>query len=251
MTTCATWSQPDGNHFRGLCRNEFYRETNPGIVGSSCPICVTPVGPFPECDELPRTRHICRKWDGTTIGPGGIRPDQYIDTWVPFYTVNLNIPPTWTSGNAPWYSFTGFTTCDRFYLGEFTLGTIGGRCGSWETFLTDPNERYALNVGQFNPLCDDYTPLPRIQLFWSETNPVIGSNPVMTLRINFRVAGTVYRINCRYSNSPLSPIQHDCRVPLSFQTWQNTAGWNHNGSTSFAPISAMIGCSVTLTPLYL
>lgn len=37
--TCKTWSQPDGNHIRGLCTNELFAEGN----SNNCSICVTPV----------------------------------------------------------------------------------------------------------------------------------------------------------------------------------------------------------------
>lgn len=247
MTTCATWSQPDGNHFRGLCRNEFRRETNPGIVGSSCPICVTPAPPFPTCDTQPADRYICRQYDGTPILPGGIRPDQFIDTWVPFYKVNIVLNEVYRPG-PPWY-IDATPNCNEFYIGEFTLGTVGGRCGSWQTFLTDPDEQYSKTVSG-TAGCPDYTPLPRMQLFWSETNPTLVTNPIMTLRIHYRISSTNYAINCRYTSAPTSPLFHDCRKPLSFQTWQNTGGaWN--GVTTFRPISESVGASVTLTPLYL
>ncbi len=36
---CKTWSQPDGNHIRGLCTNELFAEGN----SNNCSICVTPV----------------------------------------------------------------------------------------------------------------------------------------------------------------------------------------------------------------
>ena len=51
---CRTWSQPDANHFRGLCTNSFYPEV--GSNAKSCVVCATPVqigGSCPDCDEDP------------------------------------------------------------------------------------------------------------------------------------------------------------------------------------------------------
>ena len=43
---CKTWSQPDGNHIRGLCTNELFAEGN----SNNCSICVTPIDTLvPEC----------------------------------------------------------------------------------------------------------------------------------------------------------------------------------------------------------
>lgn len=39
MTTCREWTQPDGNHFHGLCTNEFW----PKAGTRGCNICVDPV----------------------------------------------------------------------------------------------------------------------------------------------------------------------------------------------------------------
>lgn len=39
MTTCKEWIQPDGDHFRGLCQNEFWPKAGTG----GCNVCVSPV----------------------------------------------------------------------------------------------------------------------------------------------------------------------------------------------------------------
>lgn len=40
---CRTWSQPDGNHLRGLCTNELFSESG----GTNCSICIHPIGITP------------------------------------------------------------------------------------------------------------------------------------------------------------------------------------------------------------
>lgn len=48
------WTQPDGDHFRGLCQNEFWPVAESGAGG--CNICVSPVQPvIPRCGCNPRT----------------------------------------------------------------------------------------------------------------------------------------------------------------------------------------------------
>jgi hypothetical protein len=42
---CRVWSQPDANHWRGLCTNRFFPKT--GTEG--CPICVKPLTVSVEC----------------------------------------------------------------------------------------------------------------------------------------------------------------------------------------------------------
>jgi len=39
MTACREWTQPDGDHFRGLCTNEFW----PKAGTKGCDVCVNPV----------------------------------------------------------------------------------------------------------------------------------------------------------------------------------------------------------------
>lgn len=39
MTECTEWSQPDGDHFHGLCVNEF----EPEVGSEGCPVCVSPM----------------------------------------------------------------------------------------------------------------------------------------------------------------------------------------------------------------
>lgn len=39
MTTCREWTQPDGNHFHGLCTNEFW----PKAGTDGCNVCVSPI----------------------------------------------------------------------------------------------------------------------------------------------------------------------------------------------------------------
>lgn len=235
---CVTWSQPDANHLKGLCTNEFQRNTSPGVLGNNCSICVEPNIPSPTCESSGTQFQTCRNWDGTPI-VGSIRPDQWISTWTPFYTFTISLPAIYRNG-APWqHGTTG--NCESFYLGSFTLGPLNWKCGRWATFLTDPDERYKKLL---TSACSDRTEDTRIELFWNT------SNPVFEAFIRFRIFSTNHAITCRYSSAPLSPLLHDCRTPISFQTWRNSAG-DWTGSTAFKAISDTPGASVTLTPLYL
>lgn len=69
-TTCITWSQPDDKHFRGLCGNEFRRETPPaGVRGSDCTTCAAPIQIFGNCSScLPAPSAIYRVT--VSLGPG-------------------------------------------------------------------------------------------------------------------------------------------------------------------------------------
>ena len=227
MTACVVWSQPDPNHFNRLCTNTFRRNTSPGVFGDDCQLCVEPKQPYPTCESQLPQFHICRNFiDG-----------EYISTWTPFFTFTITLPSLYRTG-APWYyGTTG--NCDSFYIGSFTLGTLNWKCGRWTTFLTDPDERYKK---QLTGGCTDRTEDFRIDLFWSSTNPVLEAI------IRYRIFTTNYSIICRYSAA--SPLLHDCRKPISFQTWRNTGG-DWTGSTAFSSISSTPGASVTLTPLYL
>lgn len=50
MSECTEWSQPDGDHFHGLCVNEF----EPEVGSEGCPVCVSPV---------PAQSRVCGSFD--------------------------------------------------------------------------------------------------------------------------------------------------------------------------------------------
>lgn len=239
---CRIWSQPDARHWRGLCTNKFQSE---GSGSEDCFICVDPNIPSQTCESAGPQSQICRNWDGTPI-VGSMRPDQWISTWTPFYTFTISLPAIFRNG-APWYyGTTG--NCESFYLGAFTLGPFNWKCGRWTTFLDSPDERCMKLItalgGPGSANCTNRCERFRIELLWNFAQPVLEAF------IRFRIFSTDHAITCRYSSAPVSPLQHDCRTPISFQTWRNSAG-NWAGSTAFEAISATSGASVTLTPLYL
>lgn len=233
---CVTWSQPDADHLKGLCTNVFRRNTSPGVIGENCELCVEPHVPYPTCESVGPQFQICRKFDGT----------KWISTWTPFYTFTITLPAIFRNG-APWYHGTT-GNCESFYLGAFTLGPLNWKCGRWTTLDSIPDQAYKKLItaigGPGSASCTDRSSDYRIELFWKTTQPVLEAF------IRFQIFSTDYAITCRYSNAPFSPLQHDCRTPISFQTWRNSAG-NWAGSTAFEAISATPGASVTLTPLYL
>lgn len=229
MTTCVVWSQPDPNHFSGLCTNTFRRNTSAGVFGSNCHLCVEPQQPYQTCESQGPQFQICRNFIG----------GEWVSTWTPYFTFTITLPSLYRTG-PPWY-FGTTGNCDSFYIGSFTLGTFNWKCGRWTTFLTDPDERYKKLI---TSSCSDRTEDFRIDLLWSSTNPVLEAI------IRYRIFSVNHAITCRYSNAPTSPLSHDCRTPINFQTWRNSGG-DWTGSTAFKAISDTPGASVTLTPLYI
>ena len=78
---CKTWSQPDGNHIRGLCTNELFAEGN----SNNCSICVTPIdGSVSGCGCPPpkklRAIHYMRISFADGVDPGG--PGPYFPCWL-------------------------------------------------------------------------------------------------------------------------------------------------------------------------
>lgn len=106
---CKTWSQPDGNHLRGLCTNELFAEGQ----NNTCSICISPVdGRIPgECfcplPYSPRGAHYLRI---TTVLP---------------YTPTFSAETCWFDtllGDFVLTGFCGGASAERQVISHATLG---------------------------------------------------------------------------------------------------------------------------------
>lgn len=59
VEVCKTWTQPDGNHFHGLCTNTLRPTTSGDVPADGCDVCVVPVRPATAscCCPSPKLTH--------------------------------------------------------------------------------------------------------------------------------------------------------------------------------------------------
>lgn len=145
MTECREWTQPDGDHFHGLCSNEFWPK--PGTRG--CNLCVNP-----KVVAQPR----CNCYGLSPVGVG-IHMRQYLlidedaidpylpACWLPLaagrFTLNYSV---YGAGTLFDFAVQGYASS------ETTLAVVGSSCYS---------------AGSVVPGYESYGPVPRAPLWYT------------------------------------------------------------------------------------
>lgn len=144
MTMCKEWFQPDGDHFNGLCTNEFWPKAGTG----GCNVCVFPqaiVPPQCDCDGL---------------SPIGVGLHQII-----YIRINADIASIVWPGDQPCYA--------NSLAGDFDLYRNGNFYDSLETTFAYTDDGYfepCYTAGSIVPGYESYGEVPSRPLYRLQIN---------------------------------------------------------------------------------
>lgn len=192
---CREWTQPDGDHFHGLCVNEMMPKlgASSNETPSGCNVCVNPYRSPTPCDlYVPGGPPALSEWYGNYFLPpiadystGHSDPANWINTWHPFFRVTIPSGLFAACDQAGDNSWNAACFCPAQYNGVFLLFSAD-RCTRWRQ--VDPDSGQYLNGLYGN--CSTTTSAPRMEIYSprpGNVSPVYESGTKqIELHISFR-----------------------------------------------------------------